>query len=69
MKARRLHPYDGSNRAGKPVGPVLKVEYMKRHAPIDGPSTGIVVGLSDGGWEFLHNLEVRNVGYSESRSL
>lgn len=55
-KVRKLHVYDGSASAGKPIGPILTVISTKPHKPVDGPGCGIVCRLSDGTWEFSHNL-------------
>ena len=53
-KVLRIHPYDGSCRAGKPVGPVLAVIESKVHAP--STCLQYFVVLSDGGWAFEWNV-------------
>ena len=55
-KVLRIHPYDGSCRAGRPAGPALTVIESKMHKPVDGPGAGYIVALSDGGWEFEWNV-------------
>ena len=57
MKVRKIHPYDGTPRAGKPIGEALTVVKSYPHKPVDGPGNATVCELSDGTWEFLHNLE------------
>jgi hypothetical protein len=51
---RRIHPYDGTARAGKPIGKLLRVMQVKRH----GPSTAddYIALLEDGEWVFTWNL-------------
>lgn len=56
MRVRKIHPYDGTPRAGKPIGKLLTVIKSYPHSPIDGPGNATVCELSDGSWEFLHNL-------------
>lgn len=58
MNVRKKHYWDGTLIAGKPYGPVLKVTHSYPHKPIDGPSFGIICHLSDGSWQFLHNLQI-----------
>ena len=58
MKVQRLHSYDGSVDAGKPIGPVLKVLHVTDHMPVDGPHTKkAICHLYDGSWEFTWNLK------------
>jgi hypothetical protein len=58
MKAQRLHIYDGTKKAGKPIGPILDVLHVTDHKPVDGPHTSkAICYLSDGTWEFTWNLK------------
>lgn len=48
---RRVHPWDGSAKAGKPCGPLLIVQKIYPLEPF------AIVELSDGRTEFECNLE------------
>lgn len=52
MFVRKTHPYDGTDKAGSPVGPVLKVTGYRQHDPKDGPGQGIIYMFANGTWEF-----------------
>ncbi|MFH1628385.1 MAG: hypothetical protein ABIE47_06640 [Pseudomonadota bacterium] len=56
MWVKKVHPYDGTDKAGLPEGPVLKVHGFRQHEPIDGPGQGIMYGFADGTWEFPWNV-------------
>jgi len=56
MFVRKTRPYDGTDKAGSPVGPVLKVTGYRQHEPVDGPGQGIIYMFADGSWEFPWNL-------------
>lgn len=59
MKVLRTAFYDGSPNSGSPYGPVLEVIRKEPHNPVDGPqNAAMVCHLSDGTWEFEHNLTV-----------
>jgi hypothetical protein len=59
VKARKVHPYDGSSEAGKGVGPMLTVTAIVSHKPVDGPEKrNAICMLEDGSWEFIWNLEL-----------
>jgi hypothetical protein len=55
-RVRKQHPYDGSQRAGKPVGPVLAIVALREVQPADSGPSATVATLSDGSWEYPHNL-------------
>jgi len=56
MWVRKNRPYDGTDKAGLPIGPVLQVTGYRQHEPVDGPGQGIVYMFADGSWEFPWNL-------------
>jgi hypothetical protein len=56
MKVRKIHPYDGSEKAGKPIGDELAVVSIAEHKPVDGKGCGPIYVLEDGTWEFGFNL-------------
>jgi len=58
MYGQKRHSFDGTPSAGKPYGPILEVVQIITHKPIDGPSRDVIFILSDGTWEFQHNLKV-----------
>jgi hypothetical protein len=55
-RVRKTHPYDGSQRAGKPVGPLLAIVTLREVKPADSGPPAAVADLSDGSWEYPHNL-------------
>jgi len=56
---RRTRIYDGTARAGHPIGAILRVLQVADHTPADGPPRrGSIVILSDQTWEFVWNLHV-----------
>lgn len=59
-QVRRLHYYDGSDNAGKVIGPILTVIAILDQPKTDGPSERqCIAALSDGKWEFVWNLATR----------
>ncbi|HYG74910.1 MAG TPA: hypothetical protein VEK08_07900 [Planctomycetota bacterium] len=48
---RRIHPWDGSAKAGTPVGPLLWIKKIYPHEPY------AMLELSDGKMEFECNIE------------
>jgi hypothetical protein len=56
LKVRKNHPYDGTQKAGKPEGPIFDVKEIKKHDPIDGTSNLILYLLSDNSYSFSHNV-------------
>jgi hypothetical protein len=57
LLAQRLHLQDGTEQAGKPVGPWLAVIRIEDHVPADGPlRPDSVVYLEDGTWAFRWDL-------------
>ena len=54
QKVRRRHPFDGTLHAGQPTGRVLTVLGEYPHIPSTVPTRYCT--LSDGTWEFSHNL-------------
>ena len=58
MKVRKIHPFDGSQKAGLPTGPALQVLRIEDNKPVDGPiCKNCIVQLSDG-WEFMWNVVI-----------
>lgn len=61
---RRTHVHDGTALAGRPIGPVFRVDEIVDHVPGDGPRTvGGIALLEGGSHEFVWNLhkeETRN---------
>ena len=57
MKAKRVYPYDGSDKAGKPYGPAMNIKEIRDHRPIDGcvEKSSIVI-FDDDSWEFIWNI-------------
>lgn len=56
---RRIHPWDGSVKAGTPVGPLLTVKKIYPHEPF------AICELSDGRSDFECNLEKYEISLSE----
>jgi hypothetical protein len=51
----KRHLYDGTHKAGK-ISHAVKIIKREVHRPVDGPGAGVICHLSDGTWEFEHNL-------------
>lgn len=56
---RRTHPWDGSEQAGMPVGPLLTVRKIYPNEPY------AICELSDGKTEFECNLEKFSISLDE----
>jgi hypothetical protein len=62
LLVQRIHPQDGSEKAGKPVGPWLAVVRIEDHVTADGPRRpDAILHLEDGTWAFRWNLYVVEV--------
>ena len=58
-RVRRIHPYDGTRRAGRPYGAILTVAWIKDHLPSTGETRyQCVIGFEEDevSWEFIWNL-------------
>jgi len=56
---RRIHPWDGSTKAGTAIGPLLTIKKIYPHEPF------AMVELSDGKSEFECNLEKYEIFLSD----
>lgn len=57
-RVHKLHPYDGTAKAGQPQGTPLIVIDLRDQRPVDGPwQYGVIADLSDGTCEFIWNLQ------------
>jgi hypothetical protein len=65
-RVRKIHVFDGGPKAGTPVGPVLIVEEIIDHTPVDGPGEkGAIAVLSDGSWAHIWNLVPQEKGETD----
>ena len=56
-KVKKNHVWDGSQLAGKPMGPILTIINIEDHKPVDGPiKPNALISLSDGSYTFEGNL-------------
>jgi len=62
LLAKKIHPYDGTYKSGRPVGSWLKVVDLIDHNPVDGQiQEKCIILMEDGSWEFIWNVVLYNL--------